>query len=313
MIWANFFGVVIFAGLLGAIAALGILKCIDACGIPYSKQIRLTFIWLLIIWVFFWRFGSLIAVVAPLHQVDLRQFLSMVIDGGVVAVGLKADLEAFYTHAPRLMEKDLVQWVVNIATAISAYVILIMAQNYADDLIRSIVHISPDRLPEAQRVLTLWFAIYWWLSVLFLLSYVAVIVGPFFVMFFRPFKFERLTYVVVGMMPILVALAYAPVVSTARRDTQMSDKFTLFEASMILHASFVRNRTEEDVAKVHGATDPADTFICRNLSGDTLIAFVTPLEAVPSKVLIADASDSAMTVNFKLASCENTSNPDSLR
>src|SRR5689334_14734928 len=159
------------------------------------------------------------------------------------------------------MDKGLVQWIVTVVTALTAYVVLVEAQNYVDDVIVSIVHILPERLPRAQRTLTIWFAFFGWLTALFFLAYLAVMALPFVAMLlFRTFEFGRFTYTIMGMMPILTLLRYGPVTSVVFESAHMNENFRLVEAGLLLSSSFTKNRPE-DVAKLR--SDSANAFICR--------------------------------------------------
>ena len=270
-----------------------------------TGPIRITIIWVLLIAAFFcysrFGFGFSIAINPATHQPDFRPLITATIVFSLAAIGLSVLLKAIWFHASRLMEKHIIRWVVSILTAIAAYCVLVSAQNDADDFIRSVVHITPASLPEAQRTLTVWFAVGGWFTVLVMAAYI-IVLGNLFVRGFRPL--EQFTNAIVGIVPIFILLRLFIAVTTLGRTPIM----TLVKTQMIIDSSFTKNEPE-GTAKLRA--NPGDALICRNLPTDAQLAFVTD-EAVPSTVLVLEANESTATVNFRLKRCENTSNPESL-
>jgi len=274
-----------------------------------TGPIRITIIWVLLIAAFFcysrFGFGFSIAINPATHQPDFRPLITATIVFSLAAIGLSVLLKAIWFHASLLMEKHIIRWVVNISTAIAAYYVLVSAQNDADDFIRSVVHITPASLPEAQRTLTVWFAVGGWITVLLIVAYVITLVN-FVARAFRPaLSFEQFTNSIVGLVPILILINLFPALTALGQTTNMT---TLLKMSLVIDPSFTKNQPE-GTAKLR--LNPEDALICRNLPTDAQLAFVTD-EAVPSTVLVLEANESTATVNFRLKRCENTSNPESL-
>ena len=148
-------------------------------------------------------------------------------------------LKAIWFYAPQLMKKHIVRWMVNVITAIVAYWVLVSAQTNADDFIRSVVHITPASLPEAQRTLTLWFAVAGWFTALFIAAYIAVL-SNFVVQGVRPRsgtfglkEGEQMTNAIVGIVPIFVSLlSFFPAITAL--GPSMTIFKTIFKMELII-------------------------------------------------------------------------------
>ena len=293
---------------------------------PHEHQNRHHMALLIAVLLFYPRFGSSIVINPATHQPDFRPLIILTIVSSLVVIGLWVYLKAIWFYAPQLMEKHIVRWMVNVITAIVAYWVLVSAQTNADDFIRSVIHITPASLPEAQRTLTLWFAVAGWFTVLFIAAYI-VVLSNFVVQGVRPRsgtfglkEGEQITNAIVGIVPIFVSLlSFFPAI------TALGPSMTIFKMGLIIDSSFTKNEPE-GTAKLR--VNPGDALICRNLPMDAQLAFVTD-EAVPSKVLVLETNESAIrrpdlslsslfeyfshiTINFRLTRCENTSDPESL-
>ena len=84
---------------------------------------------------------------------------TLVIDGALIAIGMSIDIYAIRTHGVPFLDKSSTTLLATIGIGICGFGVLAWAQVHANAVIRSIVQIAPERLPDAQKELVAWFAV----------------------------------------------------------------------------------------------------------------------------------------------------------
>jgi hypothetical protein len=263
-------------------------------GIRYESAVRSAFVWAMLAACYYChtRFGSVLTIdpAVPHGRIDLSPLLTIAIDFGIAAIGVRVTLQAASSHIPCWFECGITHWIAGLLTGVIGYWVLTSAQNDADERIRAIVHIAPERLPEAQRTLTLLLATTGWGSWLFFLYNVGAIIAFGSMANFSIFRekahvSERISIITKSLLcltPVGVFILYGPyVIPTISRDTHTTE--AQFWTGMILRSSFIKHRPD-DVPEMHGGVDDPHSVICLNLAPTARIAFVTPDDPVPAKV-----------------------------
>lgn len=285
----------------------------------YSKRGIAGFIWMLFILCILHGAYPLVRA----DENDLKWWLLTVsVPWAVCILGLPMVLPRLWIAVKVGLNDGATQWLFTVVAAILSYGVFAISQWNADRLIQELIQTYPAQFPGAQRILTAIFAVYGWVSVLYLVAIVA--------MFLLPVVKTRATgkplLTITATVPVIVALFYIPLtvvitfIKTAPTDEQgrRNGSISVIE-SLVLGASFMPNRVVEGVLRSKtGELIQQARLACRNLSPEAYVAFVHPDEVVPDKAVVAEPrrEELAMgvpTYSYRLSVCENSNNPDNVR
>ena len=123
------------------------------------------------------------------------------------------------------------------------YIIVVSSGGYADNIIRSIVHVPPERLPDAQRIVTLILSVETWVWVMFAVYYIAALVS-FSLLTSRSrlagdplIIFRDGTRAVLLLTPVLAVLCYGSGAVTAAFRPVVPDREHGGQAGLLVHPS----------------------------------------------------------------------------
>ena len=206
-----------------------------------------------------------------------RLLTTLIADGALLAIGARIDWAALRDHAPSFLREGLTQWLLGLLIAVVGYVVLTSAQIQADDAIRLLTGISPERLPDAQRELTLALSIYGWTIALCAIGCVAAIVCMRRSLSLLSSHWQWGGRVAAGAAPLALALAYSgPAIALLNRAEPVGRAESAIELAFILDGAFSGN-----------SASPISGPICKNLPPEAHIAFVAHDDPEPTKIFEA--------------------------
>ena len=221
---------------------------------------------------------------------------TLVVDGALIAIGMSIDIYAIREHGVRIFDRGSTTFLATIVIGICGFGVLTWAQVHADSVIRSIVQIAPERLPDAQKELAGFFAVLGWITMvgaLIMLGALAAIPRALTMISAKPLQ---ATYYIAGIAPAIIAFPYFFFAWMAFSASDLANQgFISMKASTIVEASFTEN---------NDGAGPA----CSNLKDDAQIAFVTSDEPVPTKVLVASPTEPPRLFRFHLEKCVSPKN-----
>jgi hypothetical protein len=218
------------------------------------------------------------------------------------------------------------QWLISILTAVFTYFIITFSQFVSDYAIRTIIQTNPDQFPGAQRALTAIFSLSLWFSIL-------IIISLFFLMHFNfnhsksnPLKsipFKSITGTITGLFFILFVIPDIIYLSSAsstfpddKQEIRSEFSIPILVEQILIWSSFTKNSLpKEFFMDKNGIRISDDKKFCINIPADSYVSPVSPDEVIPNKVVVAEfkqqnIANSGLGFTYRLASCENSNNPD---
>jgi hypothetical protein len=207
-----------------------------------------------------------------------------------------------------------VQWIVGLLIATATYCAFTFAQGLADFMIRGMVQTNPDQLPSAQRALTAWYAMFGWITILYLASMVSL--------FAARARCLPVAGAVAGLIALYIVVPNGVLaLATAIPSDEQTRRPGLEDIgeTLILWSSFVPNFLVEQVVQDgSGQVEQRGKRFCSNLPDDVWVSPASPDEVIPDKVIVAEwrertQGDRGQRYRYRLTACENSNNPEAVK
>jgi hypothetical protein len=311
---ASYLASLLIGGAVASGVRKGIATILTLLGKPeYMDRIVAGLTWVLILtylWIIIFRHPPVTEVAEGEQGILWPVALSI----AVCVLGLPLLIPALIRNIAKVLESGAAQWVVSVFIAIMTYVTFTIAQGVADMLIRVMLQTNPEQFPGAQRALTAWYAVFCWLTVL----YLGAILSPFVARVIR----VPTAGVFAGIFALYVVVPYgAFVLVTVGSANEQARRPGLedIQELLILGSSFTPNfLVMQVVPDDSGYAEQHGKRVCLNLPDEVWVSPASPDEVIPDKVVVAEwreraQGDRGPRYRYRLTTCENSNNPDTMK